>query len=157
MKKIVLTLLSLLFLSATAQAHPPTSVEIDYVLDDGQLYVYMEHLSRDHRKHYIRKTSIFLNEKEVATESNRQQIDPNAYAFSVSLEAKEGDLIEVKAFSSEGGVASGTLTVPEKGEGKTAESAVKVKVEEFKNKDRSSGVYDSQEKVIDNKSDVYGK
>jgi hypothetical protein len=147
MKKIFLFVLMALLLPLNAQSHPPTTVEIDYTLGEGQLYVYMDHLSRDHRKHYIRKTVIFVNGEEVATESNRQQTDPNTYAFSVGLEAKETDTIMVKAYSTEGGVAEGSVVVQKSGGEGSAGSGVKAKVEAYKNKDRSVDVYGSQEKA----------
>jgi len=154
MKKTFLFLLTALLLPLNAVAHPPASIEIDYVKSEGRLYVYMDHLSRDHRKHYIRKTVISVNGKEVATESNRQQIDPNVYAFSVGLEAKENDTVMVKAYSMEGGVAEASVVVKPSGQEDSAESAVKAKVEEYKNKDRSADVYGSQEKNMDQKPDV---
>ena len=150
MKKIFLMMLMLLASCLNAQAHPPSSVEIDYIQEEGRLYVYMDHLSRDHRKHYIRKTVIFVNGGEVLTESNRQQIDPNAYAFSIDLTAKENDTIMVKAYSTEGGIAEASIVVPKKSEEAAPVSEVKAKVEDYKNKDRSVDIYSSQE------TDIYG-
>jgi len=149
MKKIFLMVfVTVLLFSLNAQAHPPT-VEIDYLQSEGQLYVYMDHLSRNNRKHFIRKTVISVNGKEVKTESNRQQIDPNGYAFSTSLEAKANDVITVKAYSTEGGVGEASLTVTKTAEG-AAPSEVKAKVEDYNNKAQSVGVYEPKDTGKDN-------
>jgi len=157
MRKIFLAVLYMLVFCLNAQAHPPSSVEADYIQGEGRLYVYMDHLSRNNRKHFIRKTVISVNGKEVTTESNRQQIDPNGYAFSIDLKAKENDSIMVKAYSTMGGVAEATIVVPKKNEGAEAPASdVKAKVEAYMNKAQSVDVYGSQKtEIFGSQEDVY--
>ena len=159
MKKYFLTILLIVFIVPAAFAHPPTSIEAEYIKAEGKLYVYMEHLSRNHSRHYIKKTVIDINGKEATTEYNRQQIDPNEYAFSTGLKARAGDEITVTAYSSEGGVRSVSITVPPEGNNKEAlakkEGDVKAKVEKYRSNDTSVGVYDSKAKASESKGMNY--
>jgi len=161
MKKIFSLMISAFLFATPALATPPSTIEADYVKDDGKLYVFMSHVSRDHHNHYIRKTDVFINGKKLASESNRQQIDPNSYGFALSLSPKENDEVTVKAYCSEGGTKTVSFVVPEEKKGKAAaeeakkESEIKAKVLAYKNFRTDVGIYDSKADVYESKSEIF--
>ena len=171
MKKLFLKLLigicivtgCFVFMVQDSDAHPPSSIEADYIKEEGKLYVYMGHVSHEHRRHYIRKTQININGEELAIERNRQQIDPSHYGFAVSLKPEEGDEITIKSYCSEGGKKSTTLLIPEEKDKKNKkakaqekkESAVKAKVLAYQTERRGSDIYGSKKSIYDSKKDVF--
>jgi hypothetical protein len=162
MKRNLYLTAGILFLFPTfVLAVPPSTIEADYVKEDGKLYVIMGHVSRDHTHHYIRKTEIFINGKEAAVEFNRQQIDPNSYGFAISLSPKENDEVTIKAFCSEGGSKEVSLVIPEEKSDQDAnkpskpESEVKAKVLAYESFRADVGIYDSKADVYGNKSEIF--
>jgi len=164
MKRWVVLIIFILTICATdALAHPPRTLNAEYDFEQETLYVHMKHLSRDHRKHYIRKVTVFNSGEEVAKKTNRQQIDPNEFAFTLSVPAEEDDQLEIKAYCAKGGTKSTSLTVLN-AENKESQETIDVKamVKSFKNKDHKQkvyttykDVYGSKEGVFSEKSEVY--
>ncbi|HLF18393.1 MAG TPA: hypothetical protein VI749_05805 [Candidatus Omnitrophota bacterium] len=157
MEKIIAVMTAMLLFGVNGWATPPSILEIDYIKEEGKLYVYMDHLSRDHTRHYIRKVSIMKNGEEVATKTNRQQVDPNHYAFSIDVQAAANDEITVTTFCSEGGKKSTSIVVPkdEKENKEAKPSDIKAKVEGLKDKEEQAPVYSSKGEVFQDKADVY--
>lgn len=79
----------------------------------------MRHTTHDPREDYIRKIEISVNDQEPVVKHYTIQLNTLEFSADVSLPAKEGDLIKLKAFSKEGGSSESTIQVPKKEEKKT--------------------------------------
>jgi len=152
MKKIILmNVFIIVFLVEPVMAHPPNKIELDYDQEEKVLYIDIYHLSRNHLKHFIRKFEIYKNGEKVKTETNRQQIQPLHLTFEVPLEAEIDDEIEVKAYSTKGGIKSAQLGIEVIDEEEAKEKAKKrVK----KKKERYSDVYGSKTDPFGSKEKV---
>ncbi|MBP9853599.1 MAG: hypothetical protein KBD53_01885 [Candidatus Omnitrophica bacterium] len=121
MKKINFLWLALWFILIPhqVQAHPPSDIVMSYDLEKKILSVKMRHTTIDARKDYIRKIEVSVNKGEPII--TRYTIQSNTMEFSdnISLPAKEGDTINLKAFSKEGGSTEASLQVPKKEEKKS--------------------------------------
>lgn len=105
-----------LCLAVPAGAHPPLDIALEYDHENQTLHVEMEHIVRNMKDHYIRKTLITKNNGTPIEEYSRRQTTPTSYVMDVPLPAKTGDQITVEAFCSEGGSLSATLIVPAPGQ-----------------------------------------
>ena len=111
---IPLLVISLVFVSRLVFAHPPSDLKLSYDKDSQTLHIEMKHVASNTRtQDYIRKIQIYKNQEEPTDLIIVKQTTPNSVAKDVSLSAKGGDMIKVKAFSSQGGSAEETLVVPE--------------------------------------------
>lgn len=114
MKRIFFFFFLLLSLSNRCGAEPITGIHLDYDLKNHTLALTVDHLSRDGREEYVRKIIISKNDKEVLTKYYRIQYRRQYHDDEVLIEAKEGDVLKVKAYASEGGTFTQSLTVKEK-------------------------------------------
>ncbi len=102
----------LVFWITSAGATAATNIELKYSLDTKTLHVEADHQTDRVNRKFIRKVSIFLNG---STESSdfyftRQKL-PVRFEEDFAVAAKPGDRMEVQLYSSEGGLATETLTI----------------------------------------------
>ena len=115
-KKIVIINFVLLFyvLLGQALAHAPSKIDLTYDADKKVLHLEMTHVSTNLLKHYIRKIIIYKNEEEVQNIYLVKQTTASTVVEDVPLEAKDGDVIRVKAICAEAGYKEESLTIREK-------------------------------------------
>ena len=104
MKKIILTLCGLLVISATAFAHPPSDIKIQFDPATKTLTATIKHRVSNPKSHYIFKDDIGLNGKEIKMLSFKSQATSAAQpVLFVIPEAKKGDTLSVEGYCNLGG------------------------------------------------------
>lgn len=97
---------------ATAWARPPAEIQLIYDKDLKRLHIEVRHVSKNPRKHFIRKLLLSKNNKELESFSYVQQTTAAALIQDVSLESVTGDVITVEAVCNEAGRKEETLIIP---------------------------------------------
>lgn len=99
MKKTALFLCGLLILSATAFAHPPSDIKIQFDPVTKTLAAVVKHRVSNPKTHYIYKIDIGLNGKEVKMLPFKQQETSTGQTVSLVIpEVKKGDTLSVEGF-----------------------------------------------------------
>jgi len=99
MKKITFFLCGLLALSATAFAHPPSDIKIQFDPTTKNLSAVVKHRVSNPKSHYIYKVDIGLNGKEIKMLSFKQQETSTSQTVSFVIpEAKKGDTLSVEGY-----------------------------------------------------------
>lgn len=81
-------------------------------MESENLSVEILHVTRDPRKHRIRRILIAVNDGEPISLNFSAQTSPTMLKENIPLKASEGDVINVKAICSEAGYKEATITVP---------------------------------------------
>jgi desulfoferrodoxin (superoxide reductase-like protein) len=103
MKRIVLSILSLVFLlsASIAYAHPPSDIIITYDAATKTLTAEIKHSVSNPTQHYIKKVDIGLNGKEIAELKFKKQdsyfSQDITYTFT---DIKPADTLSVEAYCS---------------------------------------------------------
>lgn len=140
--KLALIVALLVIIPKVGNAHPPSDLELSYDLEKQTLYVKMRHTTHDPREDYIRKIEISVNGQEPILKHYTIQLNTLEFSEYVSLAAKEGDSIRIKAFSKEGGSSEATMLVPKKEEKKSeTEQPLPVEKVEKKVEESNGGGY----------------
>ena len=99
MKKIALLLCGILIASATAFAHPPSDIKIQFDVKTQTLNAVIMHRVSNPLTHYIYKVDIGLNGKEVKSLSFKQQAtNREQLATAVLSGVKKGDSLSVEGY-----------------------------------------------------------
>ena len=99
MKKVSLTLCGLLVMSATAFAHPPSDIKIQFDPATRTLTATVKHRVSNPKTHYIRKIDIGLNGKELKMMPFTRQETSTGQALScVVPQAQMGDTLSVEGY-----------------------------------------------------------
>lgn len=99
MKKMVLILCGLLVTSATAFAHPPSDIKIQFDPATKTLTATIEHRISNPKSHYINKVDIGLNGKEIKMLPFAKQETSTSQTISFVIpEAKTGDILSVEGY-----------------------------------------------------------
>lgn len=113
--RTIKTILAAAFFLATfvpkVSAIPPQSMEAAYDADAKVLHVNIQHLSRNVKKHRIRKITVTKNDRESQDFFYPKQ-DPQGLVVDIPFEAESGDKLIVKAFCSEAGSEEVEVSVP---------------------------------------------
>lgn len=126
MKKTLLTTGIFIFcLTNPAGATPPSSIELIYDVQKGNLHVEIAHAAHDPREHHIRKVEVALNNEKVINQYFATQTTPASLILDIPLQAKAEDEIYVLAVCSEAGRLKETLIVPEEGKEPTTNKTPK--------------------------------
>ena len=112
MKKIFVFIAALFFASPVF-AHPPTDLKLSYTLETQTLRIEMTHTTSNMVKHYIRRLEISKNGEEPLAITIPKQTTPSGHTEELVFPAKPKDTISVKAYSTEGGIASAEIKIPE--------------------------------------------
>ena len=114
MKKILLIISILIFcLINPAWATPPSSIELTYDPQKGNLHIEIAHAAHDPREHHIRKVEVYLNDEKPIDLYFASQTKPSALSIDIALKARAGDNIRVLAICNQAGRREETLIVPD--------------------------------------------
>jgi hypothetical protein len=112
MVSIVLFLI-LILCSANIQAHSPSSMKIIYDKEEKTIDVEITHSVSNPNTHYVNKIEVRINDELYETFDYTSQ-SGSSFSYTLdSIEASEGDEIEVKAICNQGGQITRQLTVGE--------------------------------------------
>ncbi len=99
MKKMILILCGLLIANATAFAHPPSDIKIQFDEKTKTLTAIITHRVSNPGTHYINKIDIGLNGKEIKMLPLKQQENSVAQTMQIEIpEAKKGDTLSVEGY-----------------------------------------------------------
>lgn len=99
MKKIALLLCGLLVTSATAFAHPPSAIKIQFDDKTKILTATLEHRVSNPLTHYIYKVDIGLNGKEIQMLPFAKQETSKHQTIKFAVpQAKKGDTLSVEGY-----------------------------------------------------------
>jgi desulfoferrodoxin (superoxide reductase-like protein) len=99
MKKMILTLCGLLVISATALAHPPSDITIQFDPATKTLTAAIKHRVSNPNSHYIYKVDIGLNGKEIQMlPFKKQETSVSQTVSFVIPAAKKGDTLSVEGY-----------------------------------------------------------
>ena len=95
-----------------ATANPPSEVILTYDPAKKNFHVEADHVTKNPRKHFIRKLFIDKNGIEVDSRSYVQQTTTTMLIVDIPLEAVTGDVLRVEAVCNEAGRKEATLVIP---------------------------------------------
>ena len=99
MKKLTLFLCGLFVASATALAHPPSDIKIQFDPATKTLTAVIKHRVSNPLTHYINKVDIGLNGKEIQMLPFKKQDNNVTQTVKVTIpEAKAGDILSVEGY-----------------------------------------------------------
>lgn len=101
-----------LAMAGHAMAHSPSQITLSYDADKKNLHVEMQHVTKNPRKHFIRKLSIAKNGKEIDSRAYVQQTTAAMLIEDIPLEAVTGDVVRIEAICNEAGRKEATLVIP---------------------------------------------
>ena len=96
-----------------AQATPPRDLTLEYDQAARTLHIHMTHISANVRKHHIRRIEVFKNDELVKAIRLVIQDTGRELSQDVTVEAKKGDVLRVKAICNQAGTAESSITVSE--------------------------------------------
>ena len=105
-------LIGLLAMTAGALAHPPSEITLNYDAQKKNLHIEMRHVTKNPRKHFIRKLSVSKNGTEIDSRSYVQQTTAAMLIADVPLEAVPGDVLRAEAVCNTAGRNETTLVIP---------------------------------------------
>lgn len=100
-----------LLIPAVASSHEPSAINLKYDLSTKQLTVIVYHYSFDVTVDYIKTIDVSINSKPFQTFTYSNQYDKTAATYTYNIDAKPGDVIEVKATSTGTGSKTASITV----------------------------------------------
>ena len=104
MKKMILLLCGLFIASATAFAHPPSDIKIQFDDQTKTLTAVIKHRVSNPKTHYIYKVDIGLNGKEIQMlPFTKQETSALQTVKFVVPQAKKGDALSVEGYCNLGG------------------------------------------------------
>ncbi len=118
MKNEIRYIISVFFLwgflgSSQTFATPPRNIQLEYDFAKQQLHITMEHVTKNPRKHRIRRISVTVNNGPAKDFFYSSQTSGKGMDVIIPLKAKAGDVIHVKAVCSEAGSGTKEITVTE--------------------------------------------
>ncbi|MDP8212734.1 MAG: hypothetical protein P9X22_05515 [Candidatus Zapsychrus exili] len=111
MKIIIMLFLAFCFAS-TAFAHPPMEINVDYYQAEKMLTINFVHVSHNWNKHYIRRIEIIKGNGESQDSYYMRQNQTKDASKSISTELEANEIINVKMYCKEGGIAQASYVVP---------------------------------------------
>lgn len=92
-------------------AAPATNVELTYNLETQTLHIDANHPTDRMDRYYIQRVVVSANSASEQTFSFPRQTSPAKFSADLSYSANGGDHIDVKIYSSEGGLAIASLDI----------------------------------------------
>lgn len=109
---ILLSLVFLLSLTASALAHAPRDIRMQWDRGDRTLRVYVNHGTGNVKRHYVKRIEVFVNWKRVATQTyGGQGDDDGLYARFRLGRLPEKAVITVKASCNREGSRKESITI----------------------------------------------
>lgn len=96
-----------------AEAHPPSAIDLKYDAAQKVLSVEIAHVSKNPRKHRIRRVVIMKNNEEIQDLILVTQTTSQGLTLEKPVDAKAGDTISVMSYCSEAGQKTESLVIPE--------------------------------------------
>lgn len=112
-KKTGLLVLGMLFAAnAVAYAHPPSDIRITFDAKTKMLQAVIMHGVSNPQSHYIKKTDVAINGKEIIehTISWQETNESQSVSYFIS-DVKEGDVLSVEGYCSISGKLKKEITV----------------------------------------------
>lgn len=110
---IVLATLTVLFSAAPVEAHPPSSVSIEYDMEEELLTVDVTHSVGDPQTHFIYNVVVEVDGDVVIDENYNSQPDETIFQYTYELSVEEGSTIVTTAYCNQQGSGSDTIQVEE--------------------------------------------
>lgn len=110
---VFLVILSLVSISGGVSAHSPSDMELSYDRENYELTVTVSHSVGNKNTHYIEEVIIEKNGDEYERETYSSQPDNSEFIYTYSVDASEGDTINVKANCNQGGDIEKTIELTE--------------------------------------------
>ena len=112
---LVVVLLVLLAFSLKTYTHPPTKIDMGFDNEEKILRVEIHHPVLLVRNHYINKIEVYLNDDLIIVQDFKLQLTKKTQKAGYFIfEAKEGDVIKVKAICNKHGDRTSSLVVQKK-------------------------------------------
>jgi len=108
---LILASLTVLFSTASVQAHSPSDVSIDYDIEEEELTVSITHSVDDPQSHHIYNVVVEVDGTEEINEEYDEQPDDTNFQYTYDLVAEPGSTIEATAYCNQGGSGSDTYQV----------------------------------------------
>ena len=114
MKKTVqlLVIFSFLLFNSVVWSHSPSNIKLEYDQKKGNLHIEMDHVSTSLREHRIRRLIVYKNDEKLINMVLTTQTSNSKVIEDVTVDAKAGDVIRIKAFCSEAGSGEAEITIP---------------------------------------------
>lgn len=108
---LLLLLLLLLFNVQPMSAHPPSNMELEYDVDEQTLSVTVTHQIPGPGNHYVKRIEIRKNGGLELSEDYTTQPTRSTFTYVYAVTARDGDVLEAKAYCSLFGDISRQITV----------------------------------------------
>ena len=108
--RLLSMILGFVFISPSLYAHPPSEMKLNYDAKQKLLHIEIKHLSYNPREHHIRRLMIVKNDEQPLISYFSSQ-KPDGLSQDVTIDAKKGDIIYVKAYCSDSGTKEETLAI----------------------------------------------
>ncbi|MDD1730151.1 MAG: hypothetical protein LUQ50_13915 [Methanospirillum sp.] len=103
--------LLILLLISSVSAHPPSDLNLAYNQTTGNLSATFTHTVTDMTTHYLKNVKIIVDGNETINQDYMTQPTPDIFAYTYSLNASPGTVIDVSGQCSIGGTIKRSLTV----------------------------------------------
>ena len=109
--KLIFLFFSIIFLNVPgAWAAPATHLHLSY--DSKKIYIDADHPSDRLDRDFIQKVAVTKNAKDKLSLYFTHQISASKFVVALDYIANPGDHLDVELYSSEGGMAQGSIEVP---------------------------------------------
>jgi hypothetical protein len=99
-------------MAVPAMAHPPSDMTIAYDKGSQQLAVTITHQVDDPKTHYVRDVLVSVNGNVISNPTYHDQPAKDAFTYTYTIPAKDGDTLQVTADCVLAGSTSRTYTLP---------------------------------------------
>lgn len=99
-------------MTGRAMARPPTEINLSYDTEKRNLHIEARHVTKNPRKHFIRRVIVYRNDEGVEKRFYVQQTTATMFIEDLALEAFPGDVLRVEAVCNEVGRKETTLVIP---------------------------------------------
>ncbi len=112
---MLISYIAFFLLPSSVQAHPPSTMTLSYNTSNQTLSVTITHAVSDPSTHYVKSVIVYKNDVKIIHENYTSQPSTDTFTYHYTLEATDGDVIEVTAICSISGQISRSITVGESG------------------------------------------
>ena len=110
-QKFFLIFFGVTFLASISWAIPPSELTLEYDSASKVLHIHIVHISANVHKHYIRNIEISKNGQSIKNIRLVSQDTGREVSQDYAMDAKEGDVIAVKAICNQAGTEEATITI----------------------------------------------
>ncbi len=111
-KKLILSILVLMFIGSAAFSHPPKEVELKFDKEASVLKITIIHPVKNAKVHFIETIVVFVDGKEYKVIKCKDQKTNKEHTYKLEMpDIKEGSVIKVKAVCNKGGSKKAKIVV----------------------------------------------